>query len=254
MIEQFRINSSDLYLDIDGVRTIGDSQDSGRLKYIQSNAMALGDLIGHVDQQNVFPEIFLEGVWHFIQDHCCSVNFLMEIKVGKDMRGRGLGNGLMEALGKEVWEDDFSFLFARVEIPQKEGFNLEKFYNGFGYEGLIKMNGDLLMARTNHLPLLRGYLGLPDRGAITKAYKGCLGGEALQEPSECRYEQLFTKVDLILKNSTGTTLSDLDLDEDDLISCMWPDQSWSASTIVRKLKDEYGLGSLKARNCLRNEM
>lgn len=62
------------------------------------------------------------------------VAILKNMWVEEDARGQGVGGALMDAFFEEAWDAESFVLLADKSQEQLEGFDLEKWYEGYGFE------------------------------------------------------------------------------------------------------------------------
>ena len=101
--------------------------------------------------------------WVPCEDHLVKcfqrVGMLTKIFVHDEHRGANHGNAMMQCFMTEISANtDIDILFARIDNGQRPGFCLQTFYEGYGFESVIKIGGELLMVNKGHANELRKLL------------------------------------------------------------------------------------------------
>ena len=109
----------------------------------------------------------LDKIIEYFIENELSVGFIQSFEVNEEKRGKGLGKKFMEEFEENVTKHtDVDFLLARFYNKQKEGFELEKFYNKYGFKSILLETGDLLMFNKGYDLIIDNVLELQKESAI----------------------------------------------------------------------------------------
>lgn len=114
-------------------------------------------------------EYKLEKILEYFKEHNLTVGMLTSIEVEESERGQGVGRKLMNYFEENIiTKTDVDILIARKLNKQNEGFDLELFYEKYGFEGLLLEDGDLLMVTKGYRSKLDNYLDLKTERDLIK--------------------------------------------------------------------------------------
>ena len=115
----------------------------------------------NITQNTDISESKIEKIFNYFKEKNLSVSLLSSLEVNEKYRGKGEGKSLLEKYKKEIMnKTDVDVLIARTENKQNKGFVLEKFYEKYGFKGIILDSGDLLMFSKGYDMVLEEYLNL----------------------------------------------------------------------------------------------
>lgn len=115
----------------------------------------------NITQNTDISELKIEKIFNYFKEKNLSVSLLSSLEVNEKYRGKGEGKKLLERYEKEIMnKTDVDVLIARTENKQNKGFILEKFYEKYGFKGIILDSGDLLMFSKGYDMVLEEYLNL----------------------------------------------------------------------------------------------
>lgn len=108
-----------------------------------------------------YEEDYLDKLTEYLQKNHDLVGMVSNLLVPEEKRGEGIGNKLMAKFCDQIMANsDIDILLARVEKKQKDGFDLEKFYEKFGFKAVHKSDEDLLMVSKGYEDTLRKVIGV----------------------------------------------------------------------------------------------
>lgn len=136
--------------------------DGGLLKSIsgshEDDRMNIND---NLAMNTDISEYKLEKIFEYLEKNELNVGLLSEISVNEDSRGKGVGKKLMDLyMSKISANTDVDILIARTLNEQNKGFDLESFYEKYGFEGLLLEDGDLFMVTKGFRDLFDDILDL----------------------------------------------------------------------------------------------
>lgn len=115
----------------------------------------------NITQNTDISESKIEKIFNYFKEKNLSVSLLSSLEINEKYRGKGEGKKLLERYEKEIMnKTDVDVLIARTENKQNKGFILEKFYEKYGFKGIILDSGDLLMFSKGYDMVLEEYLNL----------------------------------------------------------------------------------------------
>ena len=115
----------------------------------------------NITQNTDISESKIEKIFNYFKEKNLSVSLLSSLEINEKYRGKGEGKKLLERYEKEITnKTDVDVLIARTENKQNKGFILEKFYEKYGFKGIILDSGDLLMFSKGYDMVLEEYLNL----------------------------------------------------------------------------------------------
>lgn len=114
---------------------------------------------------NADPE-FLNLFLNVLEESYSRVGYIHNVNVNIDCRGEGIGKALLQDfLRAKCSHSEVDFLFALTEHPQKEGFELLRFYQSLGFETVFVSHGNVCMANKGKAKEIRAMmLGDPEPG------------------------------------------------------------------------------------------
>lgn len=103
-----------------------------------------------------FSERHMTALAMVLEDKGWNIGLLAHVQVDAALRGQGIGAALLRRYAEEIMpHTDVDIVFASVELPQRPGFTLQKFYGALGFEPVMLSSGDLLMASQGKAAELR---------------------------------------------------------------------------------------------------
>lgn len=103
----------------------------------------------------------INALFYYLDDFTPSIGMVGSVLVDRSARGKGVGSNLMDQYMKEISSHtDIDILFARTDGPQRDGFSLEAFYQGYGFKAVHKSCGELLMVTKGHEEAIMEYMDL----------------------------------------------------------------------------------------------
>lgn len=131
----------------------------------------LDDLMDSIAMNSDLSENKMEKMKEYIEENELTAAFVANLKVDENARGKGLGRQLMNLFENETAKNaDIKILFARTLNKQAKGFDLESFYEGYGFKGLVSECGDLLMVSKSHHEALDNKLGMKEERKLILDY------------------------------------------------------------------------------------
>lgn len=95
----------------------------------------------------------------YLDDRYQRIGFLGSLHVAKESRGQGVGAALMrEFMAKVSPKTEVDLVIAEISNPQRKGFDLQTFYESFGFEPVCGIGNKLLMATKDQADELREIL------------------------------------------------------------------------------------------------
>lgn len=92
----------------------------------------------NITQNTDISESKIEKIFNYFKEKNLSVSLLSSLEINEKYRGKGEGKKLLERYEKEIMnKTDVEVLIARTENKQNKGFVLEKFYEKYGFKGII---------------------------------------------------------------------------------------------------------------------
>jgi GNAT superfamily N-acetyltransferase len=128
-------------------------ENNGILKFfISKNQYEFSELIIGMDDFSDVNRNKLSDISCFLEDNYSRIGFVASIHVEKELRSTGIGGKLFNKFQDETKDvTEVDLLFARVDIPQKDGFDLKTFYKKRGFESVFycQDSGEMLMVNKN---------------------------------------------------------------------------------------------------------
>lgn len=124
-----------------------------RLRYSISDHQSLDVIITAIGNACSNDADVTNGLIAYLEDHDFKVSCVDSLFVQRADRGKGIGKRLMQDYMDQVAVNtDMDFLFASTGNHQAPGFDLEKFYEQFGYKSVIYSYASetLLMVTKGH--------------------------------------------------------------------------------------------------------
>lgn len=93
----------------------------------------------------------LHDILCFMEDRFARVGFIGSLLVDSQSRGQGYGSELInEYLRLVSSKTEVDFLLARINVPQRSGFNLINFYERHGFKAVFCSDEEVLMVNKGH--------------------------------------------------------------------------------------------------------
>lgn len=127
-------------------------KEGGQLKAsFSSSCSDRGAMMLLLEQLCDFNSNQLNNLLMFFDERFEKIGFLGSIHVEKEARGTGVGRELMTEFQDNIAsKTEVDFLFARIDNPQQEGFDLMEFYEKLGFEPVKYSKGEMLMVNKGH--------------------------------------------------------------------------------------------------------
>lgn len=124
-------------------------------------------------QNSDLSESKIDKLIEYLKEKDLKVGFVASLEVYEESKGKGKGKEFMDTFKEEIMkETDVDILLARTRNKQNKGFNLEEFYEKYGFKGIALEYGDLLMVSKGFDIVLEKELGLiEEREMIQEFYK-----------------------------------------------------------------------------------
>lgn len=136
-----------------------------------------------INETSAFPVDVLSDLELIIENAgYTNIGLLNVLQVDSACRGKGLGKQLVNAYCERISpRTDIDLIFARIEAPQETGLDLEKFYEGFGFQTAFYAAGEALMVNKGAADMIaEALVGL--RSQRTKHYLYCEPEDPSLEP------------------------------------------------------------------------
>lgn len=105
----------------------------------------------------------IDKIFKYFNEKILKVGFIVALEVKETSKGNGVGRKFMDCFKSEVMEyTDVDILLARTQNKQSEGFNLELFYEKYGFKGVALEDGDMLMVSKGYENILDDLLNLKE--------------------------------------------------------------------------------------------
>ena len=138
------------------------NNDFGELRTIYgTNRLEIESIEDSISQNSEMSESKIEKMTKYFIKNKLKVGFISGLEVYGNSRGKGEGTKLMNQFKDKIMNNsDVDILLARTNKEQAEGFVLEKFYEKYGFKGIVLEDGDLLMVTKGYDIILEEVLGL----------------------------------------------------------------------------------------------
>lgn len=149
-------------------------EENNDLNYIYVNDIDnIEEISDNLSMNSDISEYKIEKIINFFKEKKLKIGMISSFEVQKEKRGQGIGRKLIEEFKKNIMQEtDVDILIARTLNKQLKGFDLETFYNKYGFEGVLIEDGDLLMVSKGYREQIDNLLDLDiERKLITDWFK-----------------------------------------------------------------------------------